>query len=179
MNIMAEDLYLKIIQYKEEKDLWLPVDLKMNINKLLNEDEIRHIFPETSVYNRGFRIKSSSNQIKLNLNKFQYLQVLKLLNFNITFEDERDQLFIHNYKITKLLSPKPIDFKLIIPSLLFTADYAIDSRIDTLFSIYFEDLEIEYRRNKELTNHISLITPSILLCSSRDGIDTDIVKAPE
>ena len=131
------------------------------------------------MYDRGFRIKAGSNDIKLNLNKSEYLQVLKLLNFNITFEDERDELFIHNYKITKLLSPKPIDFKFRIPSLLFTADYVVEARIDTLFSLEFNDLEISYKRDKELISSISLVTPSILLNSSRNGLDIPIIKAPE
>lgn len=88
---------------------------------------------------------------------------MKLLNFNITYEDERDELFIHNYKITKILIPKPIDFKLLIPTLEFTADYVVDSRIDTLFSIHFEDFEIDYKRNAQLISIISLTTPHIHL----------------
>lgn len=69
------------------------------------------------------------------------------MNFNITYEDERDELFIHNYKITKFIIPKAINFNLLIPTLEFTADYLVDSRIDTLFSIHFDDFEIEYHKS--------------------------------
>lgn len=67
---------------------------------------------------------------------------MKLLNFNITYDDERDNLFIHNYKITKLLSPKPIIFTFKIPSLTLMAAYYHQRQIQTLFSVCFEPMVI-------------------------------------
>ena len=46
---------------------------------------------------------------------------MRLPNFNLTFVDEQEELFIHNYKITKTLSPKPIQYSMTITDLTITA----------------------------------------------------------
>lgn len=55
--------------------------------------------------------------------RLQYLNINKLVNFNFTFDDQNDELFIHNFKITKLLSPKPIVYLVIVPQIYMIADY--------------------------------------------------------
>ena len=55
--------------------------------------------------------------------RLQYLNINKLVNFNFTFDDQCDELFIHNFKITKLLSPKPIAYRILVPEIQMTADY--------------------------------------------------------
>lgn len=51
------------------------------------------------------------------LTRQEYLLINKLVNFNMIFDDNRDEHFIHNFKITKLLSPKPIYYELDIPQI--------------------------------------------------------------
>lgn len=48
-----------------EKPLWCPINLKMNVNRLVNEDEIKHIYPEAEGYDRGFYIDMESDEIRL------------------------------------------------------------------------------------------------------------------
>ncbi len=55
--------------------------------------------------------------------RLQYLNINKLVNFNFTFDDQCDELFIHNFKVTKLLSPKPILYQVLVPQIEMTADY--------------------------------------------------------
>jgi hypothetical protein len=35
----------------------------------------------------------------------------------MVYDDNKDECFIHNFKITKLLSPKPIFYELVIPQI--------------------------------------------------------------
>lgn len=51
------------------------------------------------------------------LTREEYLLLNKLVNFNIVYDDNKDELFIHNFKITKLLSPKPIYYDLVVPEI--------------------------------------------------------------
>jgi hypothetical protein len=90
---------------------------------------------------------------------------MKLLNFNITYDDERDNLFIHNYRITKLLSPKPINFTFNIPILTLTAAYYFNKQIDTLFSITFEPMVVTFKRGKDLNCTVGITTPHVSVSS--------------
>jgi hypothetical protein len=99
----------------------------VTLNKLIFEDELNLIFPEVSEYDRSFvTINHISDIIIQHYSRLQYLNVNKLVNFNFTFDDENDELFIHNFKITKLSAPKPIYYEVKIPKIVMIADY--DSR---------------------------------------------------
>lgn len=93
---------------------------------------------------------------------------MKLLNFNITYDDEKDNLFIHNYRITKLLSPKPIHFKFNIPVLNLTAAYYNHKQIDTLFSVTFEPMVVTFERGKDLNCKVGITTPQLSAFNFRD-----------
>ena len=58
-----------------------------------------------------------TNLIAKKFTRHQYLLINKLVNFNMIYDDNRDDLFIHNFKITKLLSPKPIYYELCVPKI--------------------------------------------------------------
>lgn len=91
--------------------------------------------------------------------RLQYLNVNKLVNFNFTFDDQSDELFIHNFKITKLLSPKPIYYEVLLPSITMTADYnasELSSTIWQLFRADIEDFRLLFRRSKHLDSSITL-----------------------
>lgn len=104
---------------------------------------------------------------------------MKLLNFNITYDDERDNLFIHNYRITKLLSPKPINFSFNIPSLTVTAAYYMDHNIQTLFAISFEPMVITYNRGKDLNSSVGITAPMVTVSAFKDDKETIILRCPE
>lgn len=73
------------------------------------EDEINLLFPEIDKYDRSFITENVISRIVIaHYSRLQYLNINKLVNFNFTFDDQSDEFFIHNFKITKLLSPKPI-----------------------------------------------------------------------
>jgi hypothetical protein len=83
--------------------------MELRLNKLMFEDEINLLFPEIDKYDRSFITENVISRIVIaHYSRLQYLNVNKLVNFNFTFDDQNDELFIHNFKITKLLSPKPI-----------------------------------------------------------------------
>lgn len=94
------------------------------LNKLILEDELNILYPEIEKYDRSFITLNNISEIIIShYSRLQYLNINKLVNFNFTFDDQNDELFIHNYKITKMLSPKPIFYEIIIPSIQMTADY--------------------------------------------------------
>ena len=64
-------------------------------------------------YDRSFYTKNNIKElIAKKFTRHQYLLLNKLVNFNMVYDDNKDELFIHNFKITKLLSPKPIYYEL-------------------------------------------------------------------
>ena len=85
----------------------------MVLNKLILEDELNILYPELDNYDRSFYTKNNiSELVANNFTRYQYLLLNKMTNFNMIFDDNKDELFIHNFKITKLLSPKPIYYEL-------------------------------------------------------------------
>lgn len=141
--------------------MWCPISLSLTVNRLLNEDEIKHVYPEVENYDRGFYIDMVSDEVRLDCDRSEYLHIMKLLNFNITYDDEKDNLFIHNYRITKLLSPKPIIFKFNIPVLTLTAAYYYNKQIETLFSITFEPMVVTFERGKDLNCKVGISAPQL------------------
>lgn len=86
-----------------------PFDCDIVVNRLLFEDEINWINPEIAGYDRSFKIENHITAVEIpELPKFIYENMVRLPNFNLTFEDSQEEMFIHNYRITKTLSPKPI-----------------------------------------------------------------------
>jgi hypothetical protein len=91
---------------------------------LILEDEINLLYPEIEKYDRSFLTENRISRIVIaHYSRLQYLNINKLVNFNFTFDDQSDEIFIHNFKITKLLSPKPIFYEVLLPSISMTADY--------------------------------------------------------
>jgi hypothetical protein len=52
-----------------EKPLWCPISLSLVVNRLLNEDEIKHVYPEVEGYDRGFDIEMFSDEIRLDCDR--------------------------------------------------------------------------------------------------------------
>jgi hypothetical protein len=77
-------------------------------------------------YDRAFHIRSEASAVRLpELSKVLYENLVRLPNFNLAFEDTQNELFIHNYTITKTLSPKPIRYQLSIPQLFLGAQHSL------------------------------------------------------
>lgn len=70
------------------------------------------------------------------LSRVVYQMLLGLPNFNLSFQDGAEELFIHNYRITKTLSPKPIEYTMSISQLGLVAQHSIDKE-NTLKSKLF------------------------------------------
>lgn len=96
---------------RKEELLFEPIDILLTVNKLIMEDEINLIYPELSSYDRSFQTRTRMSKLVIGrLTRQEYLLINRLVNFNIVFDDNKDECFIHNFKITKLLSPKPIHY---------------------------------------------------------------------
>ena len=67
------------------------------------------------------------------------------------FEDDNDELFIHNFKLTKILSPKPIVLDLTLPHLRIEGHLLKDV---PLFMVQAQTMKVMFTRNKDL--HISV-----------------------
>ena len=110
------------------------------------------------------------------LSRDQYLRINKLVNFNFTFDDQWDELFIHNFKITKMLSPKPIVYELVLPQLQMTADYSTSERRKDsqwkLFTATINEMSMTYRRTKQLDSSMtfSLGLTQLLAYEYQDGL---------
>lgn len=119
------------------------------------------MYPEVETYDRGFKSKSIMPAIFIeHCSRLQYLHLNKLVNFNFTFDDENDELFIHNFKITKLLSPKPIYYGIQVPSLLINADFNIEENALLswkLFKAEVESFRFEYNREKNMSSSFEIV----------------------
>jgi hypothetical protein len=49
------------------------------------------------------------------MSRITYQNLLKIANYNLTYDDGQDEKFIHNYQISKLRDPNLINFSLIVP----------------------------------------------------------------
>lgn len=141
--------------------------MEVVLNKLILEDEINLLYPEIEKYDRSFLTENRISRIVIShYSRLQYLNINKLVNFNFTFDDQSDELFIHNFKITKLLSPKPIFYEVLIPSISMTADYNASensSDIWKLFCADITDFRMVYRRTKQLDSSITIALGPTLL----------------
>eukprot|EP00919_Chromeraceae_sp_WS-2016_P006464 GHVR01015175.1.p1 GENE.GHVR01015175.1~~GHVR01015175.1.p1 ORF type:complete len:104 (+),score=1.56 GHVR01015175.1:2880-3191(+) len=96
--------------------------MKLSINMLLFENYLTTLYPDLSHYDKSYKIKHEiSNIIVPYFSRMDYLNLVKVANFNLIFEDGRNYQFIHNYQITKLVCPKPIDYRLNINSIVMEA----------------------------------------------------------
>lgn len=92
------------------------------------------------------------------LTKHQYLLLNKLTNFNMIFDDCKDELFIHNFKITKLLSPKPIYYELNLGRIyLMGKEGREKDRILDLFEVSMERVKMIYQRSPDLNSSFKIL----------------------
>jgi hypothetical protein len=81
------------------------------------------------------------------------------VNFNFTFDDQCDELFIHNFKITKLLSPKPIVYQALVPEVHMTADYNARENTEEIWKLFKASIytfSMEYKRSKQLDSSFTI-----------------------
>jgi hypothetical protein len=112
-----------------------------------------------SKYDRSFlTINKISSIIISHYSRLQFLNINKLVNFNFTFDDQNDELFIHNFKITKLLSPKPILYEVFIPEIHMTADYNAKENSEDIWKLFkatIHNFQMIYRRTKQLDSNMT------------------------
>lgn len=115
------------------------------------------IYPEINTYDRSFYTHSFIKKLGINkCTKQQYLFLNKLVNFNMIYDDNKDELFIHNFKITKLLSPKPIFFELKIPIIYLFGKEGTEENNYDLFDVEMRDFLLVFQRNKDLNSNYSI-----------------------
>lgn len=94
------------------------------------------------------------------LSKIVYENMVRLPNFNLTFEDQQEELFIHNYRITKTLSPKPIQYTMKVEQLSVTAQHSLEELKDIklkLFNLDINNFQLTYNRDNQLNSHVEII----------------------
>lgn len=68
------------------------------------------------------------------------------------YDDNKDENFIHNFKITKLLSPKPIYYELLIPQIQLTGQEGNTAEFFDLFTMKMNGFKLIYERSADLNS---------------------------
>lgn len=90
------------------------------------------------------------------LTRQEYLLINKLVNFNMVYDDNKDECFIHNFKITKMLSPKPIYYELVVPQIELTGKEGTLDTSYNLFTMFMDGFKLVYNRNADLNSSFKI-----------------------
>jgi hypothetical protein len=74
----------------------------------------------------------------------------------MVYDDNKDEHFIHNFKITKLLSPKPIYYDLVVPHIELTGNEGNFDNSYKLFTMMMEGFKLVYTRNADLNSSFKI-----------------------
>ncbi len=81
------------------------------------------------------------------------------MNFNFSYDDGKDEMFIHNYQISKLKDPNLIKFNFIVPKINIACCYDDPNekqKIVQLIKLNINNLDLGYHRNKILDSSIKV-----------------------
>jgi len=81
------------------------------------------------------------------------------MNFNLAYDDGQDQLFIHNYQISKLRDPNLINFSLVVPKVILSCCYQDpndENKKIELMDLNVGEFLFHYHRNQILDSSIKI-----------------------
>ena len=131
--LWEEDYHVHIDHFElkmMDQQLIRPLSFKLSYNQHLNLNLIKYLFSDIGEYDESSYIEGVIEDVSVAFDRGNYLHFMKFLNFNVTFEDLKNHLYDHNYKITKSFKPEPIYVKISIHNLHFDANF----QSETLFS---------------------------------------------
>ena len=97
------------------------------------------------VIDRGMWIWSSINRLTLKMYRNEYLNIVKAIIHNFTYDDNMDERFAHNWKINKRFTPGIINFYLDINDVNL---YGMNVHIkQPFFSLKAKNLRFKFYRD--------------------------------
>jgi hypothetical protein len=88
--------------------------------RYLFPDELKLLHPETQFPLNTHFLKILISPSSLSVSRSDYLQILKIINFNLSFDDGFDGLYVFDYEINKLFVPVQINISVRIEELRLT-----------------------------------------------------------
>ena len=68
-------------------------------------DELKILYPNTKFNDNTHCIKAVVMPLNLKLYNHEYLELIKIINFNLAFDDLKDSMFYYDFEIQKNFKP--------------------------------------------------------------------------
>lgn len=93
------------------------------------------------------------------MSRATYQNLLKIANFNISFDDGQDEMFIHNYQISKLKDPNLINFNFLVPKISLSCCYDDpndEKKVVELMTLNINNFCLAFHRNRILDSEVKV-----------------------